>query len=313
MVKLEGEQERITRLKGQVKNTCWYRGEDCNFFPNKSILTSPGSIEKLITYGWTPPKPFITKQNDIIIAFGSCFAKHILMYLATRGYNVPVKETEESHIVYHGSGLVTTFTIRQQLEWAWEDRIFPEDTWFSTPQVTAKKTKSIKEKTKDLLDKATVFIITLGLSEVWYSKENGDVFWKAIPQNIYNSEKHGFRVTTCGENIENLEKIIKLIRRHHPSAPIIFTVSPIPLRATFRPISCITANCVSKAILRAAVDEVIRNHSEDKNLYYWPSYEIVKESGQEMYGHDHRHIKSEAVTIIMGLFDKYFLVGDENA
>ena len=49
-----------------------------------------------------------------------------------------------------------------------------------------------------------LFIFTLGLSEVWENKETGDVFWRAVPYNRYNPEKHNFRVTTVEENKNNI-------------------------------------------------------------------------------------------------------------
>jgi hypothetical protein len=71
-----------------------------------------------------------------------------------------------------------------------------------------------------------------------------------------------------------------------------------------------TASSVSKAILRVAADEVVRAHPEDTNhcLFYWPSYEIVKEYFDDPYKQDNRHIKGEAVNVIVDLFVKYFVV-----
>ena len=45
--------------------------------------------------------------------------------------------------------------------------------------------------------------------------------------------------------------------------------------ATFRNQSCITANSVSKSILRVALDNVLTKYKED-DQYYFPSYEITK-------------------------------------
>jgi hypothetical protein len=106
---------------------------------------------------------------------------------------------------------------------------------------------------------------------------------------------------------KNLELIYNRVRKYRPEASLIFTLSPVPLVATFRPVSCITANSVSKAILRVAVDEFMREH-EDKNLYYFPSYEIVRDFYREdAFKDDLRHVRPEVVQTIMKTFHRAFL------
>ena len=66
-------------------------------------------------------------------------------------------------------------------------------------------------------------------------------------------------------------QIRNLIRANRPGAKIIVTLSPLPLMATFRPVSCLTASSVSKAILRVAIDQLMRDFSDDPDLFYFPS------------------------------------------
>ncbi len=77
----------------------------------------------------------------------------------------------------------------------------------------------------------------------------------------------------------------------------------------FRPVTCITANSASKSILRVAVDEIMQN--SPKNVFYWPSYEIVKDFHVDSYMDDGRHINQEIVKQIMRLFHKYYLYKDQ--
>ena len=81
---------------------------------------------------------------------------------------------------------------------------------------------------------------------------NNQIFWKAIPADKFDENKHGFRISSVEENTNNLENICLLIKKHLHKAKIIFTLSPIPLMATFRPQSCITANSISIVHPRAA-------------------------------------------------------------
>jgi len=87
---------------------------------------------------------------------------------------------------------------------------------------------------------------------VRYGKDANQVLWKAVPKEKFDESTHGFKVLSLEENLANMEKMVKLIQQYNPRARIVFTLSPVPLRATFRPASCVTAN--------SAVDELMRRH-----------------------------------------------------
>ena len=110
----------------------------------------------------------------------------------------------------------------------------------------------MRTQTKDLFDTTDTFILTFGLSEVWYDAETQNIFLRTVPKQYYDPDRHLFRVSTVEENRDNIGAIYKLIRKHRPDANIIVTLFPIPLVATFRDESCITANSVSKSVLRVA-------------------------------------------------------------
>jgi hypothetical protein len=94
------------------------------------------------------------------------------------------------------------------------------------------------------------------------------------------------------QTLQWLETIERLRARHVPDMKIIFTVSPVPLGVTFRPVSALTANSASKAIVRAALDEFLRNHQEEVGwrAFYFPSYELATNYFIDPYGRDNRHI-----------------------
>ena len=62
------------------------------------------------------------------------------------------------------------------------------------------------------------------------------------------------------------QKHEQMIRKNNKNASIIFTLSPVPLKATFRNMSCTVANSVSKAILRVALDEIFNKYTKDKKI-----------------------------------------------
>ena len=302
----------VQGVSNQVVQTTWYRGEHCNFNPTKADLEQPDGIERHITAGWLPEAPFITRA-DGITAFGSCFAGNISEHLTARGYRVL---TDKRHVDVNGSyvircaeGIVNTFAIRQQFEWALDGRDFNEELWFDSKGELAAYNESIRRETAGIFSQTDVFIITVGLAEVWYSTLTGEVFWRAIPANRFDPARHGFRLTSVAENVENLVAIRDLIRRHRPQASIVFTLSPIPLHATFRPVSCVSANAVSKATLRVALDEVMRACADDRRLFYYPAYEIVREAFGDPFLDDNRHLQPHVVQAVVRTFEQAYCAG----
>ncbi|MFG1396171.1 GSCFA domain-containing protein [Roseixanthobacter pseudopolyaromaticivorans] len=289
-----------------VFNGSWYRGPHTHFIASKAeIEYSAEGVDRLVMQGWSPSRRFITFE-DKITAFGSCFAANITQYLAHKGYSVSGKDLgNQAHIIRFGEGMVNSFAILQQLEWAIEGKAFAEDLWFSKNMEVAAVDPEIQEETRRIIQATDVFIITLGLSEIWYDKRTGDALWRAVPAHLFDDAIHGFRISSHQENLDNLRKICTIIHCAKPNAKIIFTVSPIPLMATFRPISCLTANSVSKSILRSAVDELVRDH-KDERLYYFPSYEIVKDFFVDPFEADNRHPREDILAFTMQTFERHF-------
>ena len=146
---------------------------------------------------------------------------------------------------------------------------------------------------------------TLGLSEVWFDNESGEALWRAVPLSLFDPERHVFRQTSVLENADNIRRIIQVIKTKKPSAKIVFTLSPVPLIATFRPIPCPVANAVSKSTLRCALDEVLRTENFSDVLYF-PSYEIVTAAGANAFKDDNHHVRPEIIYRIMQYFEQYF-------
>ncbi|MEM1178210.1 MAG: GSCFA domain-containing protein [Acidobacteriota bacterium] len=288
----------------------WYRGRHTRFIPDKAELQKDGAIRKHIVRGWEP-EPFLTRETPIV-SFGSCFARHVQLRLQQDGYRVLGHDRSEisSHIIRFGEGIVNTFSILQQFQWAIEGKSFDHLYWFGPKKEIALPGEEERAETESLLRQADVFVLTLGVSEIWYDKVTGEAFWRAIPMSIFDEERHGFRVSTVAENAANLTETHRIIKSVNPDAKVIVTLSPVPLMATFRPVSCISASTVSKAVLRVAIDEVMRADLDD--LYYFPSYEIVKEYFPDPFTDDNRHPKPEIVKAVLDEFMDVFTV-DEGA
>jgi hypothetical protein len=150
-----------------------------------------------------------------------------------------------------------------------------------------------------------VLIVTVGQAEIWYNKTDGYVFPLVPPSKIFDPEIHGFRLSTYEENLSNLERIFELFSNNNPPGHIIITVSPVSLRATFRPVNSIIANTASKSILRAGVEAFVMKHPE--RVTYFPAYEVVMAAEKNPFKSDNRHVKQEVVDRIMKLFEAWFV------
>ncbi|HEY9348946.1 MAG TPA: GSCFA domain-containing protein, partial [Inquilinus sp.] len=284
----------------------FFRGETTNFYPTDKSLERSSVVSDYFAKGWMPAERFVTKDTPIV-AFGSCFADNISRYLHKAGFNILTKRDNLAYVSNMGDGMVNTFAIRQQFEWAWLGKTPQADLWHGYDASQFGYDEAVRLRTKALFDEAELFVITLGLSEVWYDEPTGEVFWRAVPKDKYDPARHKFRVTSHAENLENLQAIHALIRGFRPDATVLFTVSPIPLTATFRPVTCLSANAVSKAILRAAMDEFFRrNAPSDPRLFYFPSYDIVMHGFSHQWRDDRRHVYSHVLDFNMKVFERYY-------
>jgi hypothetical protein len=294
----------------QGAHESWYRGDHCNFNPRLRNLVGADSIVRHVIGSWAPQEPLIGPQTRIC-AFGSCFAANISNWLAKRNFNVLTQqgESKQAYVIRFGEGLVNSYSLLQQFEWAFENKKNEVSLWHGYSAEEYGYNDDVRLETLELFESADIFILTLGLSEVWYDELTGGVFWRAVPSDKFDAGRHKFRVTTVEENRANIREIYRLIRKHRPSAKIIFTMSPIPLVATFRPVPCITANSASKAILRAALDEFIREVIDEGVAYYWPSYEIVLDVFSNRWKEDRRHVRDEILDFIMTAFEHVWCHG----
>ena len=302
------EQSRKPTIKrhgrGKGGHRTWFRGEHTNFNPDVATLSSPEAIAEFVLKGWLPAAPAVD-HGTRITAFGSCFAENISTWLFKRNFNVLNKSDPASsaYVVRMGEGMVNSFVIRQQFEWAWENKVFEEQLWHGYDAEEYGYDEQVRLETKAIFDTTDVFILTFGLSEVWYDEPTGNVFWRTVPRDRYDPKRHKFRVSTVEENRDNILAIHELIRKYRPDAKTIITLSPIPLIATFRNAGCLTANSVSKATLRVAIDQAMSAAGADREVYYWPSYELVTDVFHLPYKPDRRHVRGEVIEYILKLFE----------
>lgn len=309
------------------------------FNPNAVFWPDPtegGNNRSLYTELPVAQRTPIIDRTSKIVSAGSCFATEIAHYLIGNGYNYVVTEgngsREENYEVLGMAGLpnasaawgiiFNTPSFRQLVEKAFGQCELPHIVWSQPhkgenlyfdpfrenvafrsieayeanyPQHTAAARRAFEEM--------DIFIITLGLNEVWSFAADGSVFsrspWRIAPSLIRRN------ILTVEDNVNDLQQMAEILRRFNPKVKIICTVSPVPLHATFRADEhhIVTANTHSKAVLRVAAEEFVRRCPE---TYYFPSYEIVTVSTENPWAPDQRHVSREAVDKVMSAFVEMF-------
>jgi hypothetical protein len=315
LVKIIQDPEGLKSMKfvdGGVRQSAsytWYRGDSCNFGPTSEHLSYWRGYSDYFVGSLSPAKPLIN-QDTRITAFGSCFAANISHWLSLRKYHVLSKNnTSKAYIVRSGEGFVNTYAILQQFQWAFEGKTPTVELWHGYDANAYGYDETVRQQTLQLFNQTDVFILTFGLSEIWYDKPSGEVFWRAIPRDKFDPNRHNFRTVSPEENYTNIRAVLDIIRRYRPKATVIATLSPVPLVASFRNLPCPVSNSFSKASLRCALDRVLSEQSEPNNFHYWPSYEIVLDGFQNRWEKDLRHVKKPILAFIMQLFEHHWCEG----
>jgi hypothetical protein len=283
--------------------------EATQFFPKRQ--EEFGDLQKIIDShvlpGWLPEAAPFSRESSVL-TMGSCFAQNLRNYLGERGL--------QSDWLFVPPGLNNTFALRNFIDWCLTGERASDAYWYdahSEGGAVKWAPPGEHEAYRRVLRDMSGLVLTVGLAEVWYDTGTGGVFWRGIPKSIYDSARHKCRVSTVAENRDNLSHIVRALRALRPEFPIIVTLSPIPLKATFERPSILSADCVSKSTLRVAIHELLgEGHS---NLHYWPSFEIVRWLGshieEALFGEDGntRHINRRTVRLILESFIRHYYAG----
>jgi len=275
------------------------------------------------------------KKDTKVFAMGSCFAVEIREALIKAGIDVypkykeiPIDKSEfiignlpeRDNINYYH-----TFAIRQEFEryhsiwsqkqedhWQVPDSFWkiPQDKVYQdpyrrtvlgkTPEALQKATDLVTKCTQQGMESADLFLITLGLIEVWKKKDNGLVACEYPGYNAGGGHTETeFHLSSFQENYDNIKETVRLIKLINPAATIVFTVSPVALGKTFTDNDVVTANTESKSLLRTAAAQVVR---EEENVFYFPSFEIANTLGEATFKESGRHVKEDVVFAITTIF-----------
>jgi hypothetical protein len=284
---------------------------------------------------------FKLSKTEPAFAIGSCFAQEVQMALLGQGfgfvtnivdspvrdffmqqisasegrfwplhffhrYNVPSMLQEIKRIVHddsplNGDALLFPDSKGQVCDFHYHHH-FP---LASVDQAIARR-RFIRERLLEL-QHCAVFIITLGLTEVWFDKEAG-LYLNITPSYPLVSgspDRFVFMVLSAQEIHDDLCELIAEVRSVAPHIKFVITVSPIPLEGTFAPTDIVVSINHSKASLITAAREIAYS---DPDIDYFPSYEMVYMSARDgVWTDDQRHVTPEFVQEIMRHFSESYV------
>jgi hypothetical protein len=157
---------------------------------------------------------------------------------------------------------------------------------------------SITQAIGEGIHQADVYILTLGLIESWADAVSGRHVWsEKVRRLVSDPERIRFHHTSYDENLGNLRRICDLIHHHYPERPVVLTVSPVALGETFSGMDVVSANTLSKSLLRTVAGQIQREYP---SVRYWPSYELAQRN--DIFEPDGRHVKVPTVSHIVQTF-----------
>jgi hypothetical protein len=285
-------------------------------------------------------QPLIDKAAKVF-AMGSCFAVEIRRALHDRGFDVypkyddivfdPATQKLGKLPARDNINHYDTFTIRQEFELAfagghyspkdfvavpsgskspfvnpglevWQDP-YRKRIYAVSPQAIADLSAKIDNCIHQAIHDADLYVVTLGLTEVWRNDKNGRYICQAPGKNIVgNRDGFTFECSTYAQNLENVLRVCRLVKDRFPRRKIILTVSPVPLSRTYSGKDIVVANMESKCTLRAVAAEATKLCD---NAVYWPSFEIAL--ARDIFEADGRHVRPDGINLIVSEFLKVHL------
>lgn len=239
-------------------------------------------------------------HNSKLVLLGSCFSEHMqekFEYFKFQHCSNPYG------ILFHP--LAIEKALKECLEqkvYKKEDLDFINDSWLSfqhhskfsgrdASQVLSQINKEILT-TGRALKNASHVIVTLGTSWVYRKKSDHQIVANChkIAQNKFSKE-----LLAIDEITHSLTNMVSRIKRDNREVKFIFTVSPVRHSK-----DGLEENALSKARLLQAIHEV----KDDKNVFYFPAYEIMMDDLRDyrFYTRDLLHPNEVAIDYIWDLF-----------
>lgn len=286
-----------------------------------------------------PKETFAIARTDKVATGGSCFAQRVAEALRDAGFNYYLTEAPTPGMsgneanarqfgtfsarygnLYYTRQFVQLFDraygrFEPELKaWLREDgryvdpfRPTVEPEGFATEaEVIAARDAHLAE-VRRLFETLDVFVLTLGLTEGWRWRADGAALPLApgVAGGTFDPELYACVNAGAAEVLGDLRGFLDRLWSVNPAARVIFTVSPVPMIATYMDRHVMESNSYSKSVLRVAAGEVCTG---DPRAVYFPAYDIVTSNvnAGRYYNDDQRTINDAGVRHVMRLFLQTF-------
>jgi GSCFA family len=216
-----------------------------------------------------PVYPFKLSHKDKVFMAGSCFSENISECMLSRGFHVlsnpwgvifnPISLADELEL---GLGIRNHLPIHPVRRDGVVVSLFQHSRLYGHNEIElGQRITETSADMKSFLSDANVIILTFGTAHVYEWMETASVVANCQKQAATLFRK---RLLDINEIVDRWSGIIQAF----PDKKFVFTISPVRHKR-----DGLHENNVSKGILHAAVDQLIR--SMPNNCFYFPAYEIV--------------------------------------
>ena len=302
--------------------------------PSKAFWKPSISEKSFLDIDQLYEKRFEIAQTDRIVTAGSCFAQHIARKLKERGYNYcdyeeapnffPVSKRKSYNYGVYSARYCNIYTTRQLLQTiqrALGERDYEGKVWtkgkgfvdpfrpvvepvpFETAEEMFSARASHYRAVQRVIEDSDIMVFTLGLTEAWIDKENGDVYpmCPGTQGGVFDPDRHVFANFGFMEVYEDLKRAMEILKSVNPGLRFLFTVSPVPLTATASQQHVLPATIYSKSVLRSVAGQMYQDHDY---VDYFPSYEVVASHPFAGFAFEpnKREVNSKGVDFVMQHF-----------
>jgi hypothetical protein len=283
-----------------------------------------------------PKETFAIGRGDRVATGGSCFAQRVAEALREAGFNYYLTESAPGNMsaaeaherqfgtfsarygnLYYTRQFVQLFDraygrYEPELKaWLREDgryvdpfRPTVEPAGFASEAEVVAARDAHLAAVRHLFETLDVFVLTLGLTEGWRWRGDGAALPLApgVAGGTFDPDLYECVNAGAAEVLDDLKGFLERLWSVNPKARVIFTVSPVPMIATYMDRHVMESNSYSKSVLRVAAGEVCA--SGDPRAVYFPAYDIVTSNvnAGRYYNEDQRTINDAGVRHVMRLF-----------
>lgn len=268
------------------------------------------------------PRFFLTRGTSVF-TLGSCFARTLEeklqdFSLPTRSFTAP-----ESERPGRPNGILNEYnpgTMCQRIEYAargasfgdlciaaegdgYIDLLLPEYVTPATKERIMQRRAEV-DNVYSALSASEAAIITLDMVEAWYDKTASLYLNRVPPAPVLFADRGRFEmhILDVHETQLLLERMVHALKSLGVTK-ILLIVSPVQLETTYSDKDCTMANMYSKSVLVVTANGISRLNRE---VDYFPCYEIVMSAGHEFYESDFIHVRDEVVEMVANyLIDQY--------